>query len=288
MKNLCTLLLLPCLLLLAACRPGASGPAENNRTPLSASIGPLAWLVEQVAGPDYEVITLVPPGSNAETYEPTPGQMVSLSESRLYFSVGTLPFETQLANRLAEAAPDVRTIRLFDGLQPLPASHGHGHYDPHVWMSPHNVSLMARRICAELCRTDTAAAPGFRRRLSRLEARLDSLDTALRRRLAPVGARTFFINHPALGYFAQAYGLRQIALEPDGKEPSAAHLAALTNTARLMARRGQAQLMFGQRGVPLRTARYVAAQAGLRLVVVDPLSADWMYQMDCISKAFAP
>lgn len=281
------------LLLLAAglwsCRPADRKPSADGRPLLTASIAPLSYLVEQIAGPAYEVRTLMPAGSSPETYEPTPGQMVDVSESQAYFSVGTLGFETSLLQRLSESSPELRCILLFEGLKPLPQSHAHGanRYDPHVWTSPQNARLMARRICQELCELDSTQATAFRQRLTRFETRLDSLEQALRQRFAHVSARSFLIYHPSLAYFAQEFGLQQIPLEADGKEPSPSRLAALIQATREKARKGQVKLIFVQRENTGRSVQQVARQTGLHVVTIDPLSGQWMQQMDLISKSLA-
>lgn len=280
------LLLTACL---GACRPSDRNTTTAERPLLTASIAPLAYFVEQIAGPDYEVRTLMPAGSSPETYEPTPGQMIDINESLAYFSVGTLGFETSLLERLAESSPELRCIRLFEGLKPLPQSHSHGtnRYDPHVWTSPHNARLITRRICQELCTLDSTQAPAFRQRLQRFEVRLDSLENVLSQRFSHVSARSFLIYHPSLAYFAQEFGLQQIPLETDGKEPSPSRLAALIQTTREKARKGQVKLIFIQRENTGRSVRQVAQQTGLRVVTIDPLSAQWMQQMDLISKSLA-
>ena len=66
----------------------------------------------------------------------------------------------------------------------------------------------------------------------RFISRLDSLDSQLTALFVPHTHHAFIIYHPALTYLARDYGLQQIALENEGKEPSAEHMRRIIDTAR--------------------------------------------------------
>ncbi len=110
----------------------------------------------------------------------------------------------------------------------------------------------------------------MRARHAALVTELNALDEALRERLSPHRGRSFVVFHPTYGYFADAYGLHQLAIELDGKAPSARHLASLLD--RLEQLEDPVVLVQAQFGAPV--ARKVAAAAGVRTLEVDPLSPD--------------
>jgi zinc transport system substrate-binding protein len=155
-----------------------------------------------------------------------------------------------------------------------PPGHDHSHRgasDPHVWVSPHLMEDAARTIAGTLTRLDPEGAPVYRRRLEELLAEIGALDREIRRELGGHPAGAFLTYHPAWGHFADEYGLEQMAIETEGKEPSSRHLVELIEEARA---RG-VRTVFAQEGLPRRGAEVVAAEIGARVVTLDPLARDW-------------
>lgn len=278
------------LLSLFSCQSGGEGEA---RPQLTASIAPLSAVVQAIAGDSFAVSTLVPPGSGPETYEPTPRQMVALGASGAFFRIGTLGFERTRLEKIAESAPDVLLVNVSEGIVLLPDTHGHSREaaaeaasdggDQHVWTSPLNLKVMARNVCRALCRLDEAGASAYEQRLQRFENRADSVDAAVRQLLSGIRSRTFLIYHPALGYFARDYGLRQLSVEHDGKEPSAERIDQLIR----QCREEQVRVVFIQKEHTGRAARRIAEETGARIVEIDPLSPDWAGEMLHVAKALA-
>lgn len=97
-----------------------------------------------------------------------------------------------------------------------------------------------------------------------------ALDSELTTTLEPIAGSAFFVFHPAWGYFADAYGLEQVAIESEGKEPSEAEL---TRLARLARQRG-IRTVFVQPQISGSAARAVAHAVGAELEVLDPLERD--------------
>ena len=222
--------LLPLLMLLfTAC---GNRPTDDRPT-LVVSIEPLRYVVEAVAGNSYRVTTLMPVGASPETFEPTPRHMIAMSDCDMVFKAGTLPFEQQLMKQMVANMPDVPVTSLANEIEPLVdlTNHhcGNDGFDPHVWMQPLNLSRMAEKACEVLCHIDSVNAQQYEGRLTLFKTEMDSLDAELKRTLMPVKNRSFLIYHPALGYFAHRYGLMQLSVEHDGKEPSAAALRVLIN-----------------------------------------------------------
>ena len=270
-------LLLLLLLPLAGCRrDGADG---SGRPVLTTTIVPLGSFVGAIAGPRFDVAVLVPPGAGPETYEATTRQLVDLSHSSALFRIGTLGLEQTRVEKMAEAAPRLLMVDVARGIAPA-ADAGH---DPHLWTSPANVRHMARAIHATLCRIDPEGKAGYDRRLRAFERHADSVDTAIRRRLQGVEARTFLAAHPALGSFAAEYGLRQLCVEQDGKEPSPEGIARLIRQCKAEGVR----VVFVQKQHPARAARHIARETGARIVEIDPLSSHWGDELLRIADALA-
>ena len=265
-----SLLLAACLLLPTACQRKT---AQDSRPVVTVSIEPLRHMVEQLVEDRYRVVTLMPQGASPESYEPTPRQMVELAESRMLFCVGTLGFEKTRLKQMAETASQVPVVRLDQGLETLtePDGHADGHdTDPHVWMSPDNMCHMVDNACQALCLLDSAHAPRYRQLAEKQKAVYRKTDSDMQRSLKELAHRTFLIYHPALGYFAHRYGLKQLAVEQEGKEPSAAYLQQLSNRCRAEGVR----VVFISKEHNGRAARRMAETMGARIVEINPLSDD--------------
>lgn len=249
---------------------------------VAVTIAPQAWLVEQIGGEAVAVTTLVGPGESPETYLPADRQVSALMRSTVYFRIG-VPCERGPWFDAVARAGRVKVVDLRRGveLRPLPR-HLHGRdegrtaiaapvfEDPHVWLSPRRLRIMAGTIAETLAEVDRDAAGTYRRRLVGLEARLDRLDAELTDLLAPLAGRAFMVFHPSWGYLASDFSLRQLAIEIEGKQPSDAELTQLVT----LARRESVSVIFGQPQIQGRSAEVVAAAIGGRVEILDPLAAD--------------
>ena len=277
------LLLLLSVTALCACRRPT---ADSDRPVLTVSIEPLRYVVEAIAGNKYEVHTLMPQGASPETYEPTPRQMMDLNDCQIVFRTGTSGFEQSKLPQIARAVPDLCMVSLAQGITPLrDNTHSHGtegeSIDPHAWLSPQCLLVMAQNAANALCQADSANAPYYQQRLKAFEQQMDKLDAELRRSLMPLQGRTFLIYHPALGYLARQYGLHQLAVEHDGKEPSAAYMQQLANRCRAEG----VKVVFVSKEHTGRAARRLAQDIGAKVVEINPLSYDVPEQMKLIAKS---
>ena len=223
-------------LLLAACTP--EQPAGENT--FYVSIPPLRSIVEGIVGDDFKIEVLVPPGASPETFEPTPRQFVELNKAQLIFNVGLIDFETTLLGKVGDQA---KVVNLSHGIDLIAGScshghdgheHGHGHahgVDPHVWTSPKALQTMAANAY-EAIRNAYPDSVKYEAGYNRLRSTLKELDIRTAEKIARSGVKYFIVYHPALTYYARDYGLRQVAIEADGKEPSAKQLTAVIRQAR--------------------------------------------------------
>jgi zinc transport system substrate-binding protein len=256
--------LLPVLVALG-CRtaPEAAGP----RIPVLVSVAPQAELVQQIGGDRVAVEVLLPPGSSDEDVSPSPRKALQLARARLYVKVGHPSFavEAQYVDPFLARHPDVRVV---DMSQSLPISPD----DPHVWTAPASLAAGAQNIASSLAGIDPTHTDVYRANLARVLARIDRLDREIRARLSQPGAgRAFLVYHPSWGYFARQYGLEQIAIEAEGKEPGAARLIQLID----QARQDGARVVLVPGGFPQESARVLADAIDGRIVVADALAPDW-------------
>jgi zinc transport system substrate-binding protein len=261
--------------------------------PVAVSITPQAWLVTQLGGEHVDVVTVVPPGSSPATYQPSDAEVSRVMSSAIYFRVG-VPFENgswfqAIRSMGSMEIVDVRgDIPLRDieahrhNGEPVDEEHHagdepHDHVcdhecgkDPHIWLSPPLLKRQAAIIAEALSTAAPEHAGEFDRNLQALYDRLDEVDAEIREKLAPHAGEAFFVFHPAWGYFADEYGLRQIAIEVEGKEPSDSELTEVLE----LARESGAQVIFVQPQISGESAEAVAKAVGGRVERLDPLAAD--------------
>lgn len=286
----------------------AVGPAIGRAEPLRvfAGVVPIRTFVEKIGGEQVEARVMVRPGYNPHTYDPTPQQIAALSEAALYIRAG-VPFEHAWVNRIRSANPAMQVLDVRSGIElhrmevhehdgegggdaRSPADHDrhrhkdhHGHLaerlgdvhhhesDPHVWTDPRLVKHMAGTICDKLTELDPEHNKAYARRYRAFAAELDALDKDIRSLLDGLSNRKFMVFHPAWGYFARAYGLIQVPIEKDGKEPGPRALSALIE----QARREQVRVIFVQPQLSRKSAEQVARAIGGRVTAIDPLAADY-------------
>lgn len=255
------------------------GPARPTQTTddnklLVVSILPLKYLVENIAGNDFAVEVLVPPGASPETYEPTPAQMVTVTESKLFFMTGLIDFEQQLSAKIDAQNNDNKVIDLSEGLDLIQGEcshHGHAHgVDPHIWSSPRNLKKMAETVYRSITLLYPSDSLRYRDNFDRLTTYLDSLDEILTEMVSHAHSKIFIIYHPALTYLARDYGLTQVALEHEGKEPSAEKLKEIIDGARA---RGTVRIFYQKQFSP-ETMAAMAREMGAECVEIDPLRED--------------
>lgn len=254
------------------------------------SIVPEKYFIERVGGPRVDVSVLVKPGQSPHTYEPTPRQMSRLSDARLFFRIG-MAFEDVWMERLAEANPRMEIVDLRQGirLRPIDALDKAGEQDhaglpdPHVWTDPRLVQIMAARIRDVLSEADPTQREAYGARYDAFVRDLEALDADIRARLKGLKGQKFMVFHPSWGYFADAYGLHQIPIESEGKEPGPRSLARVIELGRKMGIR----VIFVQPQFSQRNAETVARAIGARVVRVNPLAQDYLDNMRHVAKAFA-
>lgn len=274
------------------------GPASGAAAVVEvfAGIAPQAYLVKRIGGDLARVHTLLSPGRDPHTFEPTPGQVMALGRAMIYFSTD-LPFERTLLGKIRAGRASLAIIDTTAGIGKLPMPEGHDHdhgpasapasapasnrsaahegeeLDPHVWLAPPLLKSMAEQVLAGLL-----ALPGLtpeqaascRRNHAALADELDQLHGQLAAQLAPLAGQTFYVYHAAFGYFADTYGLRQEGVETGGKAPTPKQLLALINNAK----QDGVRVIFVQPQFDRKSAVAVARAINGRVVPLDPLAED--------------
>jgi zinc transport system substrate-binding protein len=261
---------------------GAVDPGEAPTGIIVAtSIPPHAWLIERIGGDAVEVHTVLRPGESPTTHQPSDLQVSRVLSGRVFFRSG-VPFESGAWFRALEGHLEIVDLR--DGVATRTmATHSHGGHvadatdhhqegavDPHIWLSPKRLVSQANHVAEALKRLDPAHQAEYDLRLSELTTELGELDAWIETTLAPFRDRAFVVFHPSWGYFADDYGLRQIAIETEGKEPSDSELTGIQEQTKSLG----ASVIFVQPQIAGKSAEAIAGVMGARLETLDPLAPD--------------
>ena len=277
--------------------------AATEPVSVFVSIVPQKYFVDKIGGERVKVSVMVRPGANPATYEPRPHQMVALSGAKIYYAIG-VPFEKRWLEKIAAVNPRIRVVHTEEGIEKRPmkgrhheggdqedrrkekgedAGEDHGIMDPHIWLSPPLVKFQARNILNGLLSVDPAHRTLYEANFERFSAELDALDRDIRGVFARRGEKVaFMVFHPAWGYFAQTYGLEQIPVEIEGKEPRADDLKRLIHHAR---ERG-IKVVFVQPEFSTKSAQAIAQAIGGQIVFASPLAPDWASNLKEVAAKF--
>lgn len=261
------------------------------------SIVPQKYFVEKIGGNRVAVSVMVKPGASPATYEPQPGQMVQLTKAKLYFAIG-VPFEKVWLKKIAAANPALQVVATQRGIAKISLprwsagdgtasgfgqeSRDGGIKDPHIWLSPPLVKIQAHNIFKALLKIDPAGRRFYEPNFRCFCRQIDVLDAEIKHIFAGKKGLEFMVFHPSWGYFARTYGLVQIPIEIEGKQPKPAQLRALIGHAR---KRGL-KVIFVQPQFSTRSAAMLAGAIGGRLVVADPLAASWAENLRRVAEKF--
>lgn len=262
MRKIVTIL---CALLAVAC--GSTNAPTDNRPTITVSIAPLKSLTEAIVGDGVRVDVLIPAGASPETFEPTPRQITAMADSRAVYTVGLIEFERSLTARTG-----IATTPLCEGIELIGGHYHNGHNhgaDPHIWTSPRELRVMASNLHSHL-RTIFPDSTHYDARYAQLDSALVELDHYVASCWAMADRDYFIIYHPALTYYARAYGIEQVAIEQEGREPSARSLTTLIERAR----HDSVKRIFYQRPYPASVVEVAAESIGAEAVEFDPLAED--------------
>jgi zinc transport system substrate-binding protein len=273
---------------------GTEGRAgSGDRLLVAVSIPPLSYFVERIGGDRVRVLTLVGEGSDPHAYEPTPRQMAELSQAKAWIAIG-VEFERTLLPKVKGVYPGLFIVDGTEGMRFRQLEDAHGHEgeaaheegsvegrDPHVWLGRDQSLVIAARVLETLVALDPAGADAYREAHRALEREILASFDLWRAALEPLRGKAVIVFHPAFGYFLDEFGLRQVAVESSGKEPGPRELAELIKAAKAEG----ARTVFVQAQFPSTAAESVADALGATVASLDPLSADWLGNLERMASA---
>ena len=272
--------------------------AESKRPVVFVSIGPQLESVRRIGGGEVDVHAMLPAGLSPETYSPNVRLMSALARADVYVTIG-VPFEKSLIEKIRASFPNLKIVdgtagmtfrRMEDGHHHEHHHHGHDDDDdddedmddPHVWLGIENMKCHARTVAAALAEllpdAEHAAVDG--RAIAYLRE-LDALANELKTKLAPLRGTEVVVYHPAFGYFLDDYGIRQAAVELEGKEPGGRYLGKVIRDAR----HDGVRAIFVQPQFNAKAAEVLSHEIGGKVLPFDPLPEDYSGGMRRLAEA---
>lgn len=264
---------------------------KDDTLSILVTIVPQVEMVEAIGGDLVDVTVMVPTGESPHSFEPTPDQMIQISQATAYFKVGSgVEFELTYMNTILEQNPELIVydcseeidIKSFDehyGKEYFEEEksdseddgHDHDGTDPHIWTSPVNFKKMATVVYEGLIEIDPDHEQDYSEQYQNYIDELDLLHQNISDMLAEYEGKSFMVYHPAWGYFGDTYNLKMIAIEDEGKQPGPAGIAAIID----QAQNESISVIFVSPQFDTSSAEAIASEINGNVVSVDPLTADY-------------
>ena len=267
-----------CALLIVGC----TTKSDSDKKTIFVTITPMQSIIEEITAGDFDIEVIVPKGASPETFEPTPKQVTSFSDAELIFSTGLIDFEQSLIERIGD---DAEVVNLSNGIELIAGSCSHGNHqhkhgvDPHIWTSPRALRTMVTNAHKAIM-AHYPDSVKYTEATGRLLERIDALDTYCATRIKAEGVEAMMIYHPAYTYYARDYGIEQIAIEHDGKEPSLRQTTALIEKAK----EHGVKAILRQPQYSEDKVRAIANDAGAEIITTDPLAEDILGEIERVTE----
>lgn len=259
--------------------------AEAPKVVAAVTLAPYAKILAEVGGDRVEVIGLVPANANPHTFEPKPETLKAFARASLYFSDSS-GMDRAWMPRFLGVNKNVRVEKISSGVAWLKEDHHDGdgkELDPHLWTSPKQALRLGRNMEDALVRADPKGKPYYEGRLAAFTQKMNDLDKVMLAAVSkmPKDSKVFLVFHPSFGYLARDYGLTQMAVEAEGKEPKPRDLAKIVSTARAH----KVRIIFVQPQFSKRAAQTLASEIPAKVVTTDPLAYDFESNLRAFAKS---
>lgn len=257
---------------------GAAFTAQAKDLTIAVSIAPEMEFVQEVVGSHAKILCVIPEGGSPASYSPSPKALLQLRAADSYFTIGVASEERNILGQLPENLRIVPLHAAAAGVYPdlmLGESR-----DPHIWLSPRRVMVMVQKIAQEAAALDPEHKAEYEQNAQKYIEKLQAADKEIRQIFAGTTQKTFLSFHPALGYFADEYGLTMYALEKYGREASAKYLQECID----IAKKNKVKAIFYQKEIASRQVEAFAHEIGGKAVMINPLAKNYLENLLTLAK----
>jgi len=259
---------------------------QAEKEEIAVTLEPIRYFAEKIASEDYIFFSILSAGQGPETYDPSPNEIIRFHKATAFLQLNLFPSEQKLKSIITAENKNIIIANLSEGMN-LTSNHHHedDYYnldaDPHIWTSFTGAKIIAENIFNFLTSLNKDHTDYYNNNLKTLLEDIESLESFAHRKLDSLTVRSFVIYHPALTYFAKEFNLKQLCIENEGKEPSAASLKLLIEEAK----HNKIKVVFVQKEFDSKYAEEIAFETGARIVVINTLDYQWDKNIKEIVKA---
>lgn len=249
------------------------------------TILPQAEFIEKIAGDKVSITTMVPPGASPHTYEPRPSQMIEVAEAEMFAKVGTgLDFELVWMPKIIETNPNILIVNSSEGIHLIEMGAHDNEYqlggkDPHVWLSPKKAIIMVENLYEGLVKIDPDNKEYYTKNKDVYINSLKELDSTIMQTFSGLKTKKFMVYHDSWGYLAYDYGLEQIPIQKEGKEPTPEGIATLID----QARENNITIIFASPEFEIQTAKTISEEIDGTVILISPLAKDYIENLKRMS-----
>lgn len=273
-------------LFFSACGDSKKTSEANIKEKISVavSIVPQETFVKAVGGDKVDIVTMIPPGKSPENFAPNPDLMEKLSTASAYFTIGVPTEKASILPKVTDFNKNIKIVNIAELVSNVypERKFASGERDPHIWLSPKRVKVMIQEIVKELSLIDPSNKIFYETNGEDYINSLDKLDGDLKDSMLSLKKKAFVCYHPAFGYFADEYGLEMVSLEQEGKEATIEDFLKTID----FAKKENIKTVFYQAEIDSKQAKTFASEIGGRAEMVEPLSADYIRNLEKMAKTF--
>ena len=267
---------------------------EFEKVSVAASFYPLAYVAEAVLKDVAEINLIAQGSSEPHDFELSPSQvaLITSSDYAIYIPDFMPAFDDALsdlnANQIIDATTGVVLLEANEDEHghnedhELDEDHEHGDSDPHLWLNPLNMILIAKQIANVVILQNSEFSEIINSNLTLFEKSMINLDNEFKSNLMNCKVDTLLVSHEAFGYLASEYGFSQLGISgisPEA-EPSPARLAEVAKVAKEI----NATTIYYETKVDPSVANTLALEVGLTTAILDPIETkpdqgDYLYAM---------
>ncbi len=258
------------------------GWADEQRNIYIAGIPPIAGILDHLVLPHEQVQVLTSSNVNPHTFDVSPSQLQKLTQASIFFHT-IFPFELKVVNTLKNTESKVLCVDVTPHIiwrrGQVHHDHGHddhGHHheeenkDLHCWLNPANLEILSTHIYNALIKNNPTEKEAYQSRFEKWQNDLKEMDKKIKQILLPHKGKNFFVFHPAFGYFADYYGLKEVCIEMEGKSPSPKQIQTLME----QMQREKTKVIFIQPQFDPKPAELIAKSIGSKVEVINDFERD--------------
>lgn len=242
------------------------------------TVAPYKFFVEKIAGNSVQVQVLVPAGANPHSFEPSARTLVKASQSALWLRIGEA-FEKKSIAVLKNSNPSITIIDMRQGVIECTGDH----CDNHIWLSLELVKIQAKIIKQALAKLSPDNEPLYQLGLERFLREIDQMIASNKKLFAERPTKAILVSHPAFGYFCRDYGIQQLSVEHEGREPTIKQTNELIEKVRALGvKKAIIEPQYQNKGTLL-----IADELHIPAYLIDPYAESWRDNMNYIAATFA-